>query len=283
LKRILADFSLLGRTFVMLMVVSGASSPAHSYIGGTPTYIDSIVNLHPAVGPDCTAVKVGNNHFLTAAHCVAMGLPPGSKVSLRLRLGDPINFIVETTVTALYVHPRLKNLRLDRKHANVPDLAIFEVASSNKIPAMPVCLHPLTAGTVIYVGGFGNKGPGVVNFQYYTGAYKKISSFENTDMKVGLRDADETNISMGSPGDSGGPALVISGNKTSVIGINSSGSHLPDIFRMDKDTGKILRSSVDNPTLNIVRLGYNTENDSYDVVSWLKSHLPESSFTTCGE
>ncbi len=121
--------------------------------------------------PSCTASKVGDYQFLTAAHCVLSrsGLT-GSYVAgatLRIQRGVSLGDQADTrdlVVARTMVHPRyLARVRNapadepeDRCKAEAIDLAIIEVeTSSDDIPVATIDQETLTQGTDIIVGGYG--------------------------------------------------------------------------------------------------------------------------------
>ncbi len=278
---------------LILLVCAFIPRTAFAYVGGLDSagQFPATIMLRSVSGHGlCTAVKVSEHQVLTAAHCNLMhGFDAGARIYLLSYKGIASgNNFSDSEVKKIVLHPSFRPSTQENysgpKDINaIADLAILEFDDLSFFGAAKISFRPVRANDRVVVGGFGLKGYDLPAWENLTLALKDVQKIFAQTFTVGLFDADGKRMSMGTPGDSGGPAYrQNSSNKEwEVVGINSAVVSNLHAFSEDPKTGAIthyLDPSNPKPLFYISRLGLNAGEDSLNVIDWLKENLPASSF-----
>lgn len=270
------------------------STQIQAYIGGSKFEIPSTVRIISPFGEGCSAVKVGDQFLLTAAHCTLNGeINEGMRLSLADSTGTIKNTQERVLVKKIYIPDPLYNFPIEivldesaEAEASMDDLAILEIAGDlSQFKTSQIDLRPIEKNETILVVGFGCKGQNYPTYPFLTGATKLVSETSLNTFDVGIIDSDELKMSIGCPGDSGGPVYKKSpeGNLL-VVGINRSVNLHEKNISINPVTGNIESYKAEySPESNsayhrIARLGFSKNQDPLNIMNWLKKILPATSF-----
>jgi len=149
-----------------------ACSSGFALVGGkpaTPGQFPSLVLIE-----DCTATKIGEHHFLLAAHCVVEASGEDENYTnqikstfsegVTLSLDRALNHVKDkwshsVTVARVFVHPAYRYSSVTQpwlKPQAISDVAVVVVAEKTPdIPILPVSDEPLIAGATVTKVGYG--------------------------------------------------------------------------------------------------------------------------------
>ncbi|MBS1963649.1 MAG: trypsin-like serine protease [Bdellovibrionales bacterium] len=242
----LAILALAGSLVLPGLVPSAIAAP--ELIGGElaqPEQFPFVVNIR-----GCTATKIADHEFLTAAHCFYSG--PGDWQAPKMvsidatEIAAPKQYLL--TVKEVRLHPTwIENCRKHECTGNETgsrfdepgkvDLAhVIVVEDTLEIPSIPVDFEPLGAGAAVTFAGYGCTGaiagPGYGKLRF---AANRIAIPEILDHRKSLyrgiieETAGSYWVTPGTamdksapalcPGDSGGPLLVRDGTSWKIAGI----------------------------------------------------------------
>jgi hypothetical protein len=206
---------------------SGVGQVAQGIVGGTTVTTDenTAVPFISAVKTSggCSAVKIANNRFLSAAHCRS---PNNTSVEIT----NAIDGVLRTTYTIpagkSRLHPSFKlgnNAPEGQVSTNVYDVALFDVTSGPSFAATPASGRLIGTGVALTSVGYGLEAGTCPN----TGGKKQKGAFTSKADGAGITDRFVHNIiDQSDPslcgGDSGGPLFLGTGASAVVVGVNSA-------------------------------------------------------------
>lgn len=207
------------------------------------------------IGKTCTAAKIADRLYLTAAHCVYGGLIKGKNVSLVWGLNVESDERLDVNIVKAEVHPDYLhkwNLSLidniDVLQDTTHDVAILELGEET--PAVQIAkVNPikLNVNDGVILTGYGKEWDPLVGPAPATEDVKKLKYFPskigvvNENYVTVLRNDDEGNEGRLASGDSGGPLYLAQKNDglwNQIVGVNSYKLPSQNIFsavvRLDK-------------------------------------------------
>ncbi len=218
--------------------------------------LSSVVRFYfPRAGIYCSAVKVGPNQFLTAGHSVATARSEDGTVYAAFKFGEKIEGFANGktyrfTATDVSVHPSLiaaiRNAEqylplqqgIRQSEFKYVDVGIFCVKeSSPDLDVMPIRFVTVLEGDSVVLAGWGSR-PGTSEDVLTVGT-TTVSSRSRTTFETWLN---------ATPGDSGGPALNVSGTQTAIVGVISGGGLTKNavVSRLDRIRGWLKENLPDS-------------------------------------
>jgi hypothetical protein len=178
-------------------------SPDQELVGGEPARADEFPST-VGIGGDCSAAKVGDRRFLTAAHCVAVprpwrvpveNFPPNGGVQERYLPGQPLSMhwgrdasdpndeargtftVVKTSIHATWW--RCAACAAPHRHdEGAADIAVIEIAEATpQIPKARVELDTIALDAHVIKGGYGCEDRIVPGRDGTIGRYKRADAW----------------------------------------------------------------------------------------------------------
>jgi V8-like Glu-specific endopeptidase len=206
----------------------------------------------------CSATKVGNFKFITAAHCVMsfIQIYPGERHVLRSSRGD-----LQITIKSFDSHPNFQ--RYSEKDYTFTENFDYDIAvvtinqSTPRVPIAKVAYGTPSIGQDIYVGGYGKNSSGEGRL---TMDIRKVDRVENNtfSFKSHIRGKFRSALTNG---DSGGGVYINYNGQQYVIGVNSSLSIDKFLF------WNLKQNNVNRTQSNFC--GFNRE----DIYEWIAKEL----------
>lgn len=177
-------------------------------------------SLNPYLLGGCSAAKISERKFLTAAHCAESFIKAHDDEILILRSssGDRI-----VTFAGFKIHPNF--YKHDPKNNSIEHDYNFDVGivtlkeSTPEIPIARLAIGEIRKGQEIYVGGYGHNtisgNEGILNMDT-----RKVDRIDENCFLFDSKIKGKFRSSL-SHGDSGGPAYAMIQNHMYIIGVNS--------------------------------------------------------------
>jgi uncharacterized protein (TIGR03382 family) len=151
----------------------------------------------------CTATVIGRRTLLTAGHCAGYQMN-------EIELGDPpVRYAVERD----FAHPDF-----DSGRAWEQDLALIVAVDPLPVPAVPIERRRAEIGEPVVLVGYGETALGALDNGTKRVADNDVEALEDLYFVVEGSGGGEGN---GCRGDSGGPVLIVEGERASLLGVMS--------------------------------------------------------------
>lgn len=210
----------------------------------------------------CTAAKIGDRHFLTAAHCLfkkesgrpAYDMVPGSKANLLVGISREQGKLIPVTIASVAMYPGFELDQLDKAYAKLDgkapavinevtptliDLAVIAVNEETpELPPVGFDEQALPNGTNVAVGGFGCEKEGE---EATTETMRLKYANVPTDLAKGTLVSWRADSAQGyrstCHGDSGGPVYRTVNGEKRIVGVNSGSPKGYSVFTLLAGSG----------------------------------------------
>ncbi len=215
------------------------SQAVFAMVGGRPdqTQFRSVVYFGAAdAAMSCSAVKISDYFYLTAAHCVNHFLiaPDHHLQPIEGLAKDITGTVTPVHFNRIFLHPSWRKLiskdasdqEINAKilKSGLTDLALVEIRESLAIPSAPLSFKPVSQNQIVFLTGFGDKNTERVGYGEGEGlsfGQTRIYSHDDGFLIFRSQSKNGQDPIILEPGDSGGPAFIqTASGEFQVIGVN---------------------------------------------------------------